>query len=196
MNVVRNIVTATLMVIVTTVLLGIVYPLAITGIAQALFPDKANGQLIEQRGKVVGSRIIGQGFSSPGYFRSRPSAAGTGYDAANSAGTQLGPTNQKLVDSVKANVVAARTENATAPVPIDLVTASASGLDPHVSPAAADFQVPRVARERGMSESDVRALVASHTEGRQLGFLGEPRVNVLELNLALDAARPMRAAGK
>ena len=170
MNVMRNIVTAALMTVVTTLLLGIVYPLAITGIAQALFPDKANGQLIEQNGKVVGSRIIGQGFSSPGYFRSRPSAAGTGYDAANSAGTQLGPTNKKLIDNVKANVEAARKENASASVPIDLVTTSASGLDPHLSPAAADFQVGRVARERGMSESDVRALVASHTEGRQLGF--------------------------
>ena len=142
MNIMRNIVTAALMTVVTTLLLGIVYPLAITGIAQALFPDKANGQLIERNGKVVGSRIIGQGFSSPGYFRSRPSAAGTGYDAANSAGTQLGPTNKKLVDNVKANVEAARKENATASVPIDLVTTSASGLDPHLSPAAADFQVP------------------------------------------------------
>ena len=192
MNVMRNVITAALMTVVTTVLLGIVYPLAITGIAQVVFPDKANGQLIEQNGKVVGSRIIGQGFSAPGYFRSRPSAAGTGYDAANSAGTQLGPTNKKLVDNVTANVEAARKENASAPVPIDLVTTSASGLDPHLSPAAADFQVPRVARERGVSESDLRALVASHTEGRQLGFLGEPRVNVLELNLALDAAHPLK----
>ena len=192
MNVMRNVITAALMTVVTTVLLGIIYPLAITGIAQVVFPDKANGQLIEQNGKIVGSRIIGQGFSAPGYFRSRPSAAGTGYDAANSAGTQLGPTNKKLVDNVTANVEAARKENAGAPVPIDLVTTSASGLDPHLSPAAADFQVPRVARERGVSESDLRALVASHTEGRQLGFLGEPRVNVLELNLALDAAHPLK----
>jgi K+-transporting ATPase ATPase C chain len=193
MNVIRNLVTATLMTIVTTLLLGIVYPLAITGVAQALFPAQANGQLIERNGKIVGSRIIGQSFSSPGYFRSRPSAAGAGYDAANSAGTQLGPTNKKLIDNVKANVETARKENATAPVPIDLVTTSASGLDPHLSPAAADFQVPRVARERGMTEAAVRALVAAHTEGRQLGFLGEPRVNVLELNLALDAARPIAA---
>ena len=188
MNVMRNLVTAALMTIATTLLLGIIYPLAITGIAQVMFPDKANGQLIERNGKLIGSKIIGQGFSSPGYFRPRPSAAGTGYDAANSAGTQLGPTNKKLIESVKANVEAARKENATALVPIDLVTASASGLDPHLSPAAADFQVPRVARERGMSEDEVRALVTAHTEGRQLGFLGEPRVNVLELNLALDAA--------
>ena len=191
MNLVRNLVTATLMTVVTTVLLGVIYPLAITGIAQVVFPDKANGQLIEKDGKVIGSRIIGQGFSSPGYFRPRPSAAGSGYDAANSAGTQLGPTNKKLVDNVRANVEAARKENPTAAVPVDLVTTSASGLDPHLSPAAADFQVPRVARERGMSESDVRALVAAHTEGRQLGFLGEPRVNVIELNLALDGVRRM-----
>ena len=196
MNVMRNIVTATLMTVVTTVLLGIIYPLAITGIAQVMFPDMANGQLIAQNGKIVGARLIGQGFSSPGYFRSRPSAAGTGYDAANSAGTQLGPTNKKLVDNVTANVEAARKENPSAPVPIDLVTTSASGLDPHLSPAAADFQVPRVAQERGMTESDVRALVAAYTEGRQLGFLGEPRVNVLELNLALDAAHPMKTPGK
>jgi potassium-transporting ATPase KdpC subunit len=192
MNIMRNIVTAALMTIVTTLLLGIVYPLAITGIAQALFPDKAHGQLIERNGKVIGSRIIGQGFSSPGYFRSRPSAAGTGYDAANSAGSQLGPTNKKLIDNVKASVEAARKENPNAPVPIDLVTTSASGFDPHVSPAAAEFQVPRVAREREMSEADVRAVVAAHTEGRQLGFLGEARVNVLELNLALDASHPRK----
>jgi K+-transporting ATPase ATPase C chain len=187
MNIIRNLVTAALMTIVTTLLLGVIYPLAITGIAQVLFPDQANGQLIARDGRVVGSRIIGQRFSAPGYFRSRPSAAGTGYDAANSAGSQLGPTNRKLIDNVTANVEAARKENPTLPVPIDLVTTSASGLDPHLSPAAADFQVPRVARERGMSEADVRTLVAAHTQGRQLGFLGEPRVNVLELNLALDA---------
>jgi K+-transporting ATPase ATPase C chain len=191
MNLTRNLVTAALMTIITTLLLGLVYPLGITAIAQVLFPAQANGQLLERGGKVVGSRIIGQAFSSPGYFRPRPSAAGAGYDAASSAGTQLGPTNKKLIDSVTANVAAARRENAGAPVPIDLVTTSASGLDPHLSPAAADFQLPRVARERGLSEADVRTLVAAHTEGRQLGFLGEPRVNVLELNLALDAAHPM-----
>ena len=141
---------------------------------------------------MVGSRIIGQGFSSPGYFRPRPSAAGTGYDAANSAGSQLGPTNKKLIDAVKANVEAARKENPNAPVPIDLVTTSASGFDPHISPAAADFQVPRVARERGIAEADVRRLVEANTDGRQLGFFGEARVNVLELNLALDAQYPMK----
>jgi potassium-transporting ATPase KdpC subunit len=186
MNITRNLVAAVLMTIVTTLILGVVYPLVITGIAQVAFPDKANGQLIERGGKVVGSRIIGQGFSSAGYFHSRPSAAGMGYDAANSAGSNLGPTNKKLVDAVQANVEAAHRENPGAPVPIDLVTTSASGLDPHITPAAADFQVPRIAHERGLSEGDVRRMVAAHTEGRQLGFFGEPRVNVLELNLALD----------
>jgi K+-transporting ATPase ATPase C chain len=185
MNITRNIITAVRMTVVTTVLLGIVYPLIVTGVAQVAFPAQANGQLIAGSGKVIGSRIIGQSFSSPGYFRPRPSAAGAGYDAANSGGSQLGPTNRKLAGAVKARVEEARKENATAPVPIDLVTASASGLDPHISPAAAEFQVPRVARERGMTEAAVRALVFAHTEGRQLGFLGEPRVNVLELNLAL-----------
>ena len=192
MNLTRNLISAVLMTVVTTLLLGVVYPLVITGIAQVVFPDQANGQLVERDGKVIGSRIIGQGFSSPGYFRSRPSAAGMGYDAANSAGSQLGPTNKKLIDNVKANVERARKENPNAPVPIDLVTTSASGFDPHVSPAAADFQVPRVARERSMSEADVRRLVETHTEGRQLGFLGEPRVNVLELNLALDREHPIQ----
>ena len=143
-------------------------------------------------GRVVGSRLIGQGFSSAGYFRTRPSATATPYDAGNSAGSQLGPTNRKLVDAVKANVDAARQENPQAPVPIDLVTTSASGFDPHISPSAADFQVPRVARERGMSEADLRQLVEAHTEGRQLGFFGEPRVNVLELNLVLDRDRPLK----
>jgi K+-transporting ATPase ATPase C chain len=192
MNTTRNLVTAVLMTIVTTLLLGLVYPLVITGIAQAVFPDKANGQLIERDGKIIGSRIIGQTFSSPSYFRGRPSAAGTGYDAANSAGTNLGPTNKKLIDAVKANVDAARLENASAPVPIDLVTSSASGLDPHVSPASAAFQVPRVAHERGVGVADVERLVHAHTKGRQFGFLGEPVVNVLELNLALDAQFPKK----
>ena len=177
---------AVLMTVVTTLLLGVVYPLTITGIAQVVFPDQANGELIERDGRVIGSRLIGQGFSSPGYFRPRPSATATPYDAANSGGSQLGPTNRKLVDAVRANVDAARTENPGVPVPVDLVTTSASGFDPHLSPAAAHFQVPRVARERGVSEGDVHRLVVAHTEGRQLGFLGEPRVNVLELNLALD----------
>ena len=190
MNVTRNLLVAVLMTLVTTLLLGVVYPLVITGIAQVVFPDQANGQLVERDGRVIGSRIIGQGFSSPGYFRPRPSAAGMGYDAANSAASQLGPTNRKLIDNVKANVEAARKENPNAPVPIDLVTASASGFDPHVSPAAADFQVPRVARERRIDEEALRQLIARHTEGRQWGFLGEPRVNVLVLNLALDEQFP------
>jgi K+-transporting ATPase ATPase C chain len=192
MNITRNLITAARMTAVTTVLLGILYPLVVTAIAQVVFPGKANGQLIEKDGAIVGSRIIGQAFSSPGYFRSRPSAAGSGYDAANSAGTQLGPTNRKLVDSVKANVEAARKENADAPVPIDLVTTSSSGLDPHVSLAAAAFQLPRVARERGASQADVRRLVEASTAQRSLGFFGEPGVNVLELNLALDAQFPMK----
>jgi potassium-transporting ATPase KdpC subunit len=192
MNITKNLVVAVLMTIVTTLLLGLAYPLVVTGLAQILFPNQANGQLIERNGKVVGSRIIGQSFSSPGYFRSRPSAAGAGYDPLNSGGTNLGPTNKKLVDAVKAAVDAAQKENPSTPVPIDLVTSSASGLDPHISPAAAVFQVPRIARERGMSDADVHRLVEAHTQGRQLGFFGEPVVNVLELNLALDAQHPMR----
>lgn len=190
----KNLLTAVLMTIVTTVLLGLVYPLAVTGISQVIFPDKANGQLIKRAdGTIIGSRIIGQPFSSPGYFRTRPSAAGAvGYDAGASSGSNLGPTNQKLLDRVKADVEKAQAENPGKPVPIDLVTTSASGLDPHISPAAAEFQVPRVARERGMSEDNVRRVVAAHTEGRQFGFLGEPAVNVLELNLDLDNKTPMK----
>jgi len=164
MNITKNLVAAVLMTIVTTLILGVIYPLAITAIAQVAFPSQANGQLIERDGKVVGSRIIGQGFSSPGYFRSRPSAAGMGYDAANSAGSNLGPTNKKLIDAVTANVESARKENPNAPIPIDLVTTSASGFDPHISPSAADFQVPRVARERGFSEADFLYLVEAPTE--------------------------------
>jgi K+-transporting ATPase ATPase C chain len=182
----RNLVTAALMTIVTTVLLGIGYPLVVTGLAQALFRDKANGQLLVLEGRVIGSAIIGQSFASPQYFHGRPSAAGSGYDAANSSGSNFGPTNKKLGDAVKANVAAARTDDPTAPVPVDLVTSSASGLDPHISPAAALFQVARVARARHASEAAVRRLVEGHVEDRQLGFLGEPRVNVLLLNLALD----------
>src|SRR3954463_8369277 len=156
MNITRNLLVAALMTVVTTVLLGVVYPLVVTGMAQVLFPDKANGQLIEQNGKIIGSRIVGQAFSSPGDFHSRPSAAGTGYDAANSGGTNLGPTNKKLIDAVKAAAEAAQKENPGTPVPVDLVTSSASGLDPHISPAAAEFQVPRIARERRTAAADVR----------------------------------------
>ena len=192
MNITRNLIVAILMTVVTTLLLGVVYPLVVTGIAQAMFRDNANGQLIQRDGTIVGSRIIGQTFSSPGYFRGRPSAAGSGCDAANSGGTNLGPTNKKLIDAVKGRVDAARMENASAPVPIDMVTSSASGLDPHVSPASAAFQVARVARERGVSTVDVERLVAVYTKERQLGFLGEPVVNVLELNLALDERHPMK----
>jgi K+-transporting ATPase ATPase C chain len=178
---------------VTTLLLGIVYPLVVTVLAQAIFPDKANGQLLRSvDGTVIGSKIIGQSFSSPGYFHSRPSAAGiAGYDANGSSGSNLGPTNQKLIDRVKVDVAKLQAEKSGTPVPIDLVTTSASGLDPHISPAAAEFQVPRVARERGLSETQVRAIVSAHSSGRQLGFLGEPVVNVLTLNLALDASKPM-----
>jgi K+-transporting ATPase ATPase C chain len=186
MNIIRNLVVAVLMTIVTTVLLGLAYPLVVTAIAQAVFPDQANGQLVVRNGRVVGSRLLAQRFSSPAYFHPRPSAAGAGYDAANSAGSQLGPTNRKLIETVKQNVEAARHENPGRPIPIDLVTASASGLDPHISPASAEFQVPRVAKARGMPEDRLRNLVREHTEGRQWGFLGEPRINVLELNLALD----------
>ncbi len=175
-----------------TALLGVAYPLVVTALAQLIFPATADGQLIERDGRVVGSRLIGQPFSSSVYFRSRPSAAGpVGYDAAASGGSNLGPTSRKLVERVRADAEKVRAENASAAVPVDLLTASASGLDPHISPAAAEFQIPRVARERGVSEEDLRRLVAEQTEGRQLGFLGEPRVNVLLLNLALDELKSM-----
>jgi K+-transporting ATPase ATPase C chain len=187
----KNLLIAVLMTIATTILLGIIYPLVVTGISQVFFPDKANGQLIRRNGVVIGSRIIGQQFSSPAYFHSRPSAAGNGYDAGNSGGSNLGPTNQKLIDRVKQDVAALQAENPGQPVPIDLVTTSGSGLDPDISPAAAEFQAPRIARERGISQDEVRRLIGEHTSGRQFGFLGEPRVNVLELNLALDDAHPI-----
>ena len=187
----KNLKIAILMTIVTTILLGVVYPFAVTALAQLIFPKQANGELIMQNGKIVGSRLIGQPFSSPGYFRSRPSAAGNGYDAGNSGGSNLGPTNKTLIDRVNGDVQKLQTENPNMPVPMDLVTTSGSGLDPHISPEAAAFQIPRVAQERAMVENEVRALVEKHTEGRQLGFLGEPRVNVLELNLDLDTVHPL-----
>jgi len=188
----KNLITAILMTVATTVLLGIIYPLVVTGLAQLIFPKQANGQLIQKDGKTVGSSIIAQGFSSPRYFHPRPSFAGNGYDPKNTNGSQLGPTNQKLIDRVKGDVSTAHSENPTAPVPIDLVTGSASGLDPHITPETAEFQLPRVARERGATVEQLRALVQKHTEDRQFGFLGEPRVNVLELNLELDERFPRR----
>lgn len=192
----RNLVTAILMTIATTILLGIIYPLAVTAIAQVLFPRQANGQLIQRDGKTVGSTVIGQGFTSPAYFHSRPSAAGNGYDAASSNGSQLGPTNQKLIDRVKADVATAQADNPGVPVPIDLVTASASGIDPHITPAAAEFQLARIAKARGTTVDQLRPLVAKHTEERQWGFLGEPRVNVLGLNLDLDQKFPANKLAK
>lgn len=190
----KNLITAVLMTFATTVLLGIAYPLVVTALAQALFHDKANGQLIVRDGHVVGSRIIGQPFMGDRYFHSRPSAAGSGYDAANSSASNLGPTNHSLIDRVAASVAQYKSDNPNEPVPIDLVTTSGSGLDPDISPAAAEFQITRVARVRGLTEAQVRALVRKHTEGRQLGFLGEPRVNVVDLNLALDEQTLARAA--
>jgi K+-transporting ATPase ATPase C chain len=188
----ENLRIAILITLVTTVLFGLVYPLAVTGLAQLLFPSQANGSLIQTNGKLVGSQLLGQTFSSPGYFHSRPSAAGAGYDASQSAGSNLGPTNHQLLDRVKGDVEKLRAENPGAPIPVDLVTASGSGLDPEISPAAAEFQVPRVARERGMTQAEVRSIVSKHALGRQFGFLGEPRVRVLELNLDLDATHPQR----
>ena len=186
----KNLIIAILMTIATTVLLGIIYPLVVTGVAQVLFPRQANGELIEANGKVVGSQLIAQAFTGPGYFHPRPSAVS--YDPTNSNGSQLGPTNQELIDRVEGEVAADHAENASVPVPIDLVTASASGLDPDITPAAAEFQLDRVATERLMTVEQLRALVARHTAGRQFGILGEPRVNVLELNLELDQRFPMK----
>ncbi len=186
----KNFLTAIWFTLFTTILFGVIYPLAVTGLSQVFFRDRANGQLIETNGKITGSRIIGQAFTGPGYFHSRPSSAGTGYDPTSSGGSYLGPTNKTLIDRVNSDVQKLHAENPSVPVPIDLVTSSASGLDPHISPAAAEFQIPRVARERKISETDLRSMVARHTEGRQFGFLGEARVNVLELNLELDASHP------
>lgn len=188
----QNLRIAILMTLVTTVIFGLLYPLAVTGLSQLFFPAQANGSLVQQNGKLLGSRLIGQPFSADWYFHPRPSAAGNGYDpvAASGGASNLGPTNKQLTDRVKADVAKLRAENPNASIPVDLVTTSGSGLDPDISPAAAEFQISRVSKARHMSESGLRLLVAQHTTGRQFGLFGEPRVNVLELNLDLDSSHP------
>src|SRR6267154_16745 len=188
----KNLLIAVSFTLVTTVMFGLIYPLVITGLAQVFFHDRANGQLIEKDGRLLGSRIIGQAFTGPGYFHSRPSNEGTGYDPTSSGGSNLAPTNKNLLERGKGDVQKLQAENPNAPIPVDLVTASGSGLDPDVSPAAAEFQIRRVAHSRGMKEEEVRAIVERHTKGRDLEFLGERRVNVLELNLDLDSLHTAR----
>jgi K+-transporting ATPase ATPase C chain len=180
--------------VVFTIMLGIIYPLATTGLAKLMFPDAANGSLITANGQVVGSSLIGQNFAKPEYFQPRPSAAGNGYDASNSSGSNLGPTNQKLIDRVKASIDQFRKDNPdyTGPIPADLVTTSGSGLDPHISPASAQAQVPRIAKARGIAPDQIAQLIPQNTDDRQFGFLGEPGVNVLKLNLAIDQKFPIR----
>jgi K+-transporting ATPase ATPase C chain len=188
----KNLLISVLYTLVTTILLGVLYPLAVTGLAQLFFPRQANGELIRSGHTLIGSHLIGQPFTAPGYFHSRPSAAGpAGYDPTASGGSNLGPTNKMLIDRVTASVEALQPTNPHTPIPADLVTASGSGLDPDISPASADCQVPRIAQERAMSQGDVRSAIARHTRARQWGFLGEPRVNVLDLNLDLDTTHPM-----
>jgi K+-transporting ATPase ATPase C chain len=187
----KLIITSVLYTVITAVVLGIVYPLVVTGLARVMFPKQANGSLIERDGVLVGSHLIGQPFTGPGYFWSRPSAAGNGYDASNSSGSNLAPTNAALATRVTASVQTLNPKGTNGPVPIDLATASGSGLDPDISPAAAFYQVGRIAAERHVNEDMVRNLVAAHVTPRQFGLLGEPRVNVLELNLDLDKAAPV-----
>jgi potassium-transporting ATPase KdpC subunit len=191
-SLVANLRTAVLITLATTVIFGLLYPIAVTAIAQILFPHRANGSLIEKNNQIVGSELIGQTFAGPGYFHSRPSNAGTGYDASQSSGSNLAPTNHQLIDRIKSDAAKLHAENPNMPIPIDLLTASGSGLDPEISPAAGEFQTPRIASERHISETQVRQLIAKHTAGRQFGFLGEPRVRVLELNLDLDATYPKK----
>ena len=190
MNWLKQLYTAITLIIVFALVTGVIYPLVITGLAQVMFKDKANGSLIIKDGKLLGSHLIGQSFTSPQYFYSRPSAAGVGYDATSSSGTNWGPTNQLLHNRVKAQKETL--QNHIQAIPVDLVTASASGLDPHITPAAANFQITRIAEVRQTSEQQIKALVSKHTENRQLGVLGEPRVNVLELNLDLDTTYPIK----
>jgi K+-transporting ATPase ATPase C chain len=178
--------------IVTTIVFGLIYPLVVTGLGQLIFPRQANGSLIEKNGQIIGSRLIAQGFTADKYFHPRPSAAGAGYDPTSSGGSNLGPTNKQLVDRVKQDVAKLQQENPGTPIPADMVTTSGSGLDPEISPASAEFQIPRVAKARGISGDALRAVVARHTEARQLGVLGEARVNVLELNLDLDENYPAK----
>jgi K+-transporting ATPase ATPase C chain len=186
----KQLTVALLFTIVTTILFGVLYPLAVTGLSSLLFADKAKGSLIVRDGQIVGSKLIGQRFSSDKYFHSRPSFAGAGYDAASSSPSNLGPTNQQLIERVKQDIAKLHQENPSAAIPADLVTSSGSGLDPDISPAAAEFQIPRIARTRNISTDSLRQLIAKHTEPRQFGILGEPRVHVLELNLDLDDAAP------
>jgi K+-transporting ATPase ATPase C chain len=175
--------------VVTTLVFGLIYPLGLTGVSKLLFPRQAAGSLVEKNGQVVGSKLIGQSFSSDKYFHTRPSAAGNGYDASASSASNLAPTNQALVDRVKSDVGKLQQENPGVAIPVDLVTASGSGLDPEISPAAAEFQIPRVAKARGMNVDSLRGLVARHSQARTWGIFGEPRVNVLELNLDLDSSK-------
>ena len=188
----RNFLIAVRFTLITTVVFGLAYPLLVTLLSQWIFPNQANGSLLMKDGKVVGSKLIAQAFTGDQYFHPRPSAAGNGYDATSSGGSNLGPTNQALVARVQQDVAKLQKENPGAPIPVDLVSTSGSGLDPDISPAAAEFQIPRVAKARGMNTDDVRRIVARHTQPRQLRLLGEPRVNVLELNLDLDASAPTK----